>query len=94
MCTNKSYIVNALKGFTIEYTDRYAVFSVLDDRRPELLGVVGVDANGATAYELSDKGGVKHSQKFTFCGYVSRRNAARLMGYPVELSNSIRVRKY
>ena len=93
MCTNKTSIIEALKGFTVEYTDRYAVFSVLDGRA-ELLGVVGVNEGGATAYELSDKGGVRHSQKFTWCGYVSRKNAARLMGYPVELSSQIRVRKY
>ena len=93
MCNNKAYIIEALKGFTIEYTDRYAVFSVLDGRT-ELLGVVGVDEGGATAFELSDKGGVKRCERFTFCGYVSRRNAARLMGYPAELAGSIRVRKY
>lgn len=96
MCKNQQKAIEVLRDFSVdfEYGSRYAVFSVLDGTT-ELIGVVGVRKGGrATAYSISERGGVQSATGFSWRGYVSRRTAAQLMGYPIELSNCIRVRQY
>lgn len=96
MCKNQNTTLKVLRDFSVdfEYGSRFAVFAILDGIT-ELIGVVGVRKSGrATAYSISDRGGVQSATGFSWRGYVSRRTAAQLMGYPIELSNCIRVRQY
>ena len=89
MCRNRDAIKKAIRELRALGTTRYAVFSKLNGG--ELVGLVVVWGAKATAYGISNGGGVSDSREFVWGGYLSKRIACRQHGYPSELFNNVKV---
>ena len=89
MCRNRDAIKKAIRELRTLGAASYAVFSHLNGG--ELVGLVVVWGAKATAYGISNGGGVSDSRDFTWCGYLSKRIACRQLGYPTELFQTVKV---